>query len=234
MLKNLKYAIMALVFIGIVKILQVSIFDKSKYTKLRKAPYISSAEKKQAASKTDKAEEIPLESTFKEEQETPPPVLERSTKDPKPEAKQPKEEKKAAKDPQGSVSFTDLKNGYLAPILAKLPAGQLREDITVRYYRHEEDGDGVYALKNLGYYIHEKEVAETAGLGSNVLYYGSDVSTEDIRIIAYTLVENGIQLKSIAPTQYGWKSTSVEVGTNPELVDSSIMVSKADALNFSK
>lgn len=224
MLKNLKYAIMALAFIVIVKIITGSVFDKSKYTKLRKTPYVSTPKKQAEEPKNASVSEtIPLESSYEEEKSTPPPVLEREAE---------VEEETPPVD-VNMQSITELKNGYLAPIISKIPSGQLREDVVVRYYRHEEDGEKVYTLKELGYYIHEKEAKETAGLGSNVLYYGRDVPVEDIRIIAYTLLESGVPLKSIRPTRFNWKSASVEIGTDPDIANAASLM-KNDVLTFSK
>ncbi|MEO1253741.1 MAG: hypothetical protein AAFY41_02475, partial [Bacteroidota bacterium] len=122
---------------------------------------------------------------------------------------------------------------YLKSIINSLPSGQLREDVVIRYYRHEKDGNKVDALKDLGYYIHEKKATETAGLGSNVLIYGENVTTEDIKIVAYTLIDQGLPLKAIYHTQFEWKSTSLEIGTDTLLTEDSIL-SPQDISNFKK
>ncbi|WP_370090268.1 hypothetical protein [Ekhidna sp.] len=237
------YAILALIFIGIIKLLQVTAFDAEKYTKNKKASFSKPIETKVAKATEQTAKPVlSAADDKKEDSKTTPLVVEEtktdSTKDAAPivesagfEEEKPVEKKSRAVNSDESLAF--LKNNYLAPIIAKLPAGQLREDVVIRYYRHDQDGDKVYALKELGYYIHEKEANETAGLGSNVLYYGNDVRIEDIKIVALTLLEKGLPLKSIEPTRFDWKSTSIEIGTDVNLVDANNL-SSAQVTNFTK
>ncbi|WP_420576313.1 hypothetical protein [Ekhidna sp.] len=231
------YAIVALIFIGIIKLLQVTAFDAEKYSKNRKTTFskdIYKPSKKEAASSSS-------EITSQLQEKTPPPVLDRTegdsletdTFEPVDEAddiqvnnafdtKSETPENSATNKPTSTRSYSglaELKNIYLAPKIANLPPGQLREDVVIRYYRHDQDGDKVYSLKSLGYYIHEKEATETEGLGSNVMYYGENVAIEDIQIVAYTLLENGIPLKSIKPSSYSWKANAIEIGTNPDILE---------------
>ena len=123
----------------------------------------------------------------------------------------------------GEAYFLDLKNAYLSPILASLPEGRSREDVVVRYYKHEKDGEKVYSLKKLGYYLHEREAEDSKDYGSNVLYYGSDVDVRDIQLVAYTLKQNGIPLKAIIRSQYDWKYHSLEIGADSLLVGRPIL-----------
>lgn len=238
------YAIMALIFIGIIKLLQVTAFDADKYSKNRKASFSKAIDTKEAKTENKKTEPISLSSSndeSKPSKDTPPPVLNRvendSTDESMPVESTAFEEEKPVEKPRASVNsgstLASLKNNYLAPIIAKLPAGQLREDVVIRYYRHDQDGDKVYSLKELGYYIHEKEANETAGLGSNVLYYGNDVKIEDIRIVALTLIEKGLPIKSIVPTRFDWKSNSIEIGTDTNMLDATNLTASQIA-NFSK
>ncbi|MEM7298703.1 MAG: hypothetical protein AAF391_10615 [Bacteroidota bacterium] len=124
--------------------------------------------------------------------------------------------------------FQTLKNSYLSPIIAKLPEGRSREDVVVRYYKHNMDNKRVYALRSLGYYLHEKEPEDSEDLESNVLYYGKDVDVRDVQLVAYTLLKNGVPLRSIKQSQFDWKSSALEIGTdsllqeNPLLTVSSI------------
>lgn len=224
------YAILALIFIGIIKLLQITAFDAEKYTKNKKASFSKPIDTKEtkAAEQTAKPVLSAVDDEKGDQKDTPPVFEEAETdsamdKNPTVENTSFEEEKPVEKKPSpvnSSVSLASLKNNYLAPIIAKLPAGQLREDVVIRYYRHDQDGDKVYSLKELGYYIHEKEANETAGLGSNVLYYGYNVNIEDIKIVALTLLEKGLPLKSLEPTRFDWKSNSIEIGTDPDLVDS--------------
>lgn len=234
------YAIVALVFIGIVKLLQVTAFDAEQYTKNKKANFGSKPITEKSADKKIPPKENP--STFKptkptpqNSEDAPTTILDQSAKDSTTEAKteQSFEPSQPVKAKTSYENLSDLKNNYLAPKLAGLPPGQLREDVVIRYYRHDKDGDKIYSLRDLGYYIHEKEATETAGLGSNVLYYGSEVAVEDIQIVAYTLLEVGLPLKSIQPTQFKWKSTSLEVGTDTLLLNDATLTD-AEIKNFNK
>lgn len=230
MLNNLKFAIMALVCIGLIKLIQVTAFDADKYKKAKENSFIKYTDGKDEA-KT----EISKPATKKpKESKKPTPATESQTKAKSDQvANQSKEQSTPAEPNKELVSFSDLKNNYLAPKLAELPTGQLREDVVIRYYRHEKDGEKVYALRELGYYIHEKEATETAGMGSNVIYYGDQVNREDIQIVAYTLLEKGIPLKSIQKTQFEWKFNSIEIGTDSLLVDDQTL-QRADIERFIK
>lgn len=227
------YAIVALVFIAIIKLLQITAFDAEKYNKNKEASFSKSPVTKKTSNKDEATVKAfnPSDPTSQGAKETPPPVLDRSEND-SIETVQPENPEEfntvdtndnaftsTSKPTTNYSSLSDLKNIYLAPKIANLPPGQLREDVVIRYYRHDQDEDKVYSLKELGYYIHEKEAVETAGLGSNVLYYGNDVKLEDIQIVAYTLISKGLPIKSIKPTQFDWKSNAIEIGTNPELGD---------------
>lgn len=123
----------------------------------------------------------------------------------------------------GEDYFQDLKNSYLSPIIAKLPEGRSREDVVVRYYRHNMDNDRVYALRRLGYYLHEKEPEDSKDLESNVLYYGREVDIRDIQLVAYTLMKNGVPLRAIKQSQFDWKLSAIEIGTDSLLQDSPLL-----------
>jgi len=228
------YAIVALIFIGIIKLLQVTAFDAEKYTKKKKAGFSKKVVKTEMpkVAEQDTAAFDPSEPESQVAEGTPPPVLDRTQKDSlestgpssfdnnDPEEEDPFSSQPSETDaPKAYNGLDELKNTYLAPKIANLPPGQLREDVVIRYYRHDQDGDKVYALKKLGYYLHEKEAIETAGLGSNVMYYGNDVNIEDIQIVAYTLLAEGLPIKSIEPTRFAWKSNAIEIGTNPDMLE---------------
>lgn len=242
------YAIVALVFIGIIKLLQITAFDAEQYTKNKKASF-SKDIFKPAENDASFDSSKPMS---KVDKETPSPVLNRTESDSLESDNFGTTEDTVQNDSsfgtQSSESESDfaeststssyrsleeLKNIYLAPKIANLPPGQLREDVVIRYYRHDQDGDKVYSLKEMGYYIHEKEATETEGLGSNVMYYGENVTVEDIQIIAYTLLSNGLPLKSIEPSSYSWKANAIEIGTDPDILESSNLTNE-DIKNFRK
>ncbi len=243
------YAIMALVFIGIIKLIQVTAFDVEQYKKSKESSFanygteISEPEWKKKGTDLDepsadesKSDSSPSDSVSTKEspstiQDSEVAKEEESSSVESFQSPDPAEAK--PNQPLTYSGLEDLKNNYLAPIIASLPQGQLREDVVIRYYKHQKDGDKVYSLKALGYYIHEKQATETAGLGSNVLYYGDEVNNADIQIVALTLLDQGLPIKSILPTQFGWKSTSIEIGTDTLLINEEIL-SEADIKNFVK
>ena len=235
------YAILALVFIGIMKLLQVTVFDSEQYVKSKKESF-SKLFKETATAYKKETQEVAKDSTFiakesayeNSELESPEetPINQNSSETSEGsgfDSLRSVEEK----IPATYTGLNDLKNNYLKPKIDNLPPGQLREDVVIRYYRHGQDGDNVFRLKDLGYYIHEKEATETVGLGSNVLYYGEDVNVEDIQIVAYILLEGGLPLKSIEPTQYSWKSNAIEIGTDTLLLNKAA-ISGDDIKNFNK
>lgn len=205
-----KYAIMALLFVVIIKVMQITLFDADKYYKNKEASF---------AKVTEKKPELILEKKDNSSKETPTPAL--AQIDESDVSVDTSSESNNSAEVIDGQSLSSLKNSYLAPIVSKLPSGQLREDVVIRYYRHDKDEEKVSNLKELGYYIHEKEATETLGLGSNVIYYGEDVNIKDIQIVALSLLEKGIPLKSIQRSRYDWKSNSIEIGTDPNLIDKS-------------
>lgn len=204
---GIKYVLMAAFFFAVTKVLQVTVFDSKHYERLEKesATRYSDNQKKKKAQKskiTKKKEGSELEN--------------KSNLTGKGKAA---DSVKVTINSNTEVSLSSLKNNYLAPLLAKIPEGQLREDIVIRYYRHKKDLKKVDRLKELSYYIHEKEAVETSGLGSNIIYYGDDVPLEDIQIIALTLLEEKIPLKSIQHTKFEWKAKAIEIGTDVALIE---------------
>ena len=241
------YAIVAIVFVGIIKLLQVTAFDVEQYNKNKENSFAKTEIKAKPPIKKEKAQSAkPSEQQEASENPTNTPIEVENTEAATNPTDETEEDTTPDTPPVTDTSFedatevatsynglTDLKNRYLAPLIANLPQGQLREDVVIRYYKHEQDGERVYSLRDLGYYIHEKEASETAGLGSNVLYYGEDVNTEDIQIVAYTLLANGLPLKAIVPTQFSWKSNSIEIGTDTLLING-VNLSESAIQEFSK
>ncbi len=118
--------------------------------------------------------------------------------------------------PQTSAYFEDLLADYYESVSA-LPQGESRTDIVVRYYTHAQDDNKISALKKLRLYIHERTPADSLeGYESNSIYYGDSVSNDDIRIITYTLLQNGFDVKQIVPSKFhdSWKARSIEIGTD--------------------
>jgi len=214
---GIKYTLMAMFFVIITKVLQVTTFDSKHYEKLQRESssygYLSKTGDKSTTQKPNSSEQKSMK------------VLEKDSKILSENSESKENSEKRAKELDDSienrarVTLSGLKNNYLAPLLATIPEGQLRVDIVIRYYRHKKDLGKIDKLKELSYYIHEKEATETAGMGSNTLYYGDDVPLEDIQIIALTLLEVGVPLKSIKHTKFEWKAKAIEIGTDTALVD---------------
>ncbi|WP_258102614.1 hypothetical protein [Marinoscillum sp. MHG1-6] len=111
--------------------------------------------------------------------------------------------------------FTELKTAYQARILDQLAEGDIRRDIIVRYYTREADGRKVYNLESLGFYIHERPVqGQAEDQKSNAIYYGDNVTPEDLQLVVYTLINDGIPIQKVALSKFhdGWKASSIEIG----------------------
>ena len=116
--------------------------------------------------------------------------------------------------------FRNLVDEYLQSLPEKLNGKRNRTDIVVRYYPHAGDEDKVRDLSGLSLYIHEREVDSGAlNFQTNSIFYGDEVDTKDIQLIAYTLITNGVALKQIKPSKYhgDWKSRAVEIGADTTL-----------------
>lgn len=97
-----------------------------------------------------------------------------------------------------------------------------RTDVVIRYYKKAKDGDKIFRLRALGFYIHERPSSEKFDqYASNAIYYGDKVSLEDIKMVAYTLMRQGVDIKTIEPSQFfsDWKAHSIEIGTDDTMQD---------------
>ena len=120
--------------------------------------------------------------------------------------------------------FERLKEEYYKTYVQNIPEGRSRTDVIVRYYKHNADGENVYKLNELRYYIHERDASDaTIDMPSNAIFYGDNIKSEDVQIVAYTLLENGVPIKTIRPSKFGsdWKSNSIEIGTDTTLFNNS-------------
>tara|TARA_Y100001972_G_scaffold129060_1_gene193851 strand:+ start:4771 stop:5430 length:660 start_codon:yes stop_codon:yes gene_type:complete len=122
--------------------------------------------------------------------------------------------------------FNELKRTYQTTVLNRLPPGKPRTDVIIRYYKHPPDGNSVYTLKDLGFYIHERPVDnEMTDYESNSIFYGDSVKKEDLLIVAYTLLSEGLPIKSIKPSLYhdGWKYNSIEIGADSTVIEKEVL-----------
>lgn len=118
--------------------------------------------------------------------------------------------------------FSDLVDNYKSRVLAELDRPESRTDVVVRYYAKEKDEKRVYELRKYGFYIHERKPDEAfTEYPSNALYYGDDVANEDIQLVAYLLIQSGIELKKIVPSRLhdDWKANAIEIGTDSLAID---------------
>lgn len=130
-------------------------------------------------------------------------------------------EKDESEPSDGQTYYKQLKNRYQTDVLSKLTHHQARTDIVIRYYHHEPDGNSAYELRDLGYYIHERPVdPKYAEFQSNAIYYGDSVKLEDVQLVAYTLLNEGLPIKEIRSSKFSdsWKARSIEIGTDTTLL----------------
>ncbi len=119
---------------------------------------------------------------------------------------------------------------YKAEILSQLAPGEKRMDVVVRYYPHAPDGDAVYKLRDLGYYLHERPTDPAVRAEpSNALFYGDNVPLKDIQLVAITLLDAGIPLKLITESRFhaDWKANALEIGSDGDLEDTPILTKAA-------
>jgi len=116
--------------------------------------------------------------------------------------------------------FLDMIEDYKANVLTER---KYRNDVVVRYYRHESDGDKAGLLVDFGFYLHVRPVNKERykTVSSNVIYYGHEFPEQDLKLIAYLLVKNGIPIKRLQPFKDydGWKKKSLEIGGNAKLMN---------------
>jgi uncharacterized protein YoxC len=98
--------------------------------------------------------------------------------------------------------------------LAKRP-----QPITVEYYPKDIDPEALEAtLTKLGFNLEIKK-PEVTDTPINILFYGKNVGEEDVKLVAYTLIRAGVQIRAIQPfTRLADEKASViQVGALPEL-----------------
>lgn len=95
----------------------------------------------------------------------------------------------------------------------------------IRYYKKDMDQDKVKILQQYGFYIHERPSELQKTHSSNALYIGDSINNRDILIVAYSLLEQGIELKYITESRGhdGWKSNAIEVVTDTTVINDEIL-----------
>ncbi|PIB37229.1 hypothetical protein BFP72_18360 [Reichenbachiella sp. 5M10] len=111
---------------------------------------------------------------------------------------------------------------FLAKIVARAPHYDTPSKKTIiRYYVKNKDGNSVYDLAKFGFYIHERPSPLRSSHGTNAIYVGDSVTNADVLLVAYSLIKDGVDLKSVVFSREhaGWKSNSIEVGTDTTIVE---------------
>ncbi|MEQ9230472.1 MAG: hypothetical protein RIF46_07290 [Cyclobacteriaceae bacterium] len=125
----------------------------------------------------------------------------------------------------GADFFEEMVKEYKATTLKER---KYRNDVVVRYYRHEPDGDRAQVLVYFGFYLHERPVSnqeEFNNVMSNVIYYGKDFPESDLKLITYLLIKNGIEIKELRRFKDfdGWKRKAIEIGASSYLKDKPVL-----------
>ena len=155
--------------------------------------------------------EIPLPMT---------PIEHRRTKQPK--------KQKILMTPADSIFFDYLFDNYKNTKINNLRPNQLRSDVLVQYYNRKDKVKQPMTLTQLGFKVHNKYTNNSKEV-ANVLRFGEDVSLEDIQIVAYVLLSQGIPLRQIVPSSYhsDWKPYAIEIGVDA-------LIEKFPVLTFKK
>ena len=155
--------------------------------------------------------EIPLPMT---------PIEHRRTKQPK--------KQKILMTPADSIFFDYLFDNYKNTKINNLRPNQLRSDVLVQYYNRKDKVKQPMTLTQLGFKVHNKYTNNSKEV-ANVLRFGEDVSLEDIQMVAYVLLSQGIPLRQIVPSSYhsDWKPYAIEIGVDA-------LIEKFPVLTFKK
>ena len=71
--------------------------------------------------------------------------------------------------------------------------------MTVQYFPKDVDGKKVEAaLLELGFSI-DKRQASISNIPTNAIWYGEPVKIEEVKLVAFTLIRAGVQIKAIRP-----------------------------------
>ncbi|UXP33636.1 hypothetical protein N6H18_06670 [Reichenbachiella agarivorans] len=115
---------------------------------------------------------------------------------------------------------------FFAKMLSQSPTYDTPAKKTIiRYYVKDLDFGKIKALEKYGFYIHERPSPLKETYATNALYVGDSVTNHDVLLVAYTLIESGVVIKSISFSREhaGWKSHSIEIGTDTTILDAQPM-----------
>jgi hypothetical protein len=124
-----------------------------------------------------------------------------------------------------STTFYTFLANYRSQVLEAKKDTSKQSKLVIRYYTKAKDKNKVFALRKLGYYIHERNSEASDEYPSNSICYGDSVSKEDLMLIAYTLIEKGVALQDISLSKFHdtWKSNSIEIGTDTTIMNKSVI-----------
>ncbi len=136
-------------------------------------------------------------------------------------------QKKISMTPADSIFFDYLLDNYKNGKIKKLRPNQLRSDVLIQYYNRKEDAKQSITLTQLGFEIHNKYTNNSKDV-ANIIRFGEDVVLEDIQLVAYVLLKQGIPLKQMVPSSYhsDWKPYAIEIGINPLIEEQPILTYK--------
>jgi hypothetical protein len=97
-----------------------------------------------------------------------------------------------------------------------------RESVTVQYFPKDVDPVIVQStLQKLGFNLKVSK-ANISDIPTNAIWFGSKVNIEDVKLVAYTLIRAGVQIKTIKPFRgnpaEAWASL-IQVGADGDYVD---------------
>lgn len=119
-------------------------------------------------------------------------------------------------------SFAETLKDRSDSIRSTLTNGRRRTDVIIRYYPHLSDGELVYELSELGFYLHERPTdSSQLMMPTNSVFYGDNVPLEDIQLVTFELLSKGLEIKQISMSRFhdNWKANSIEIGTDVSVKD---------------
>lgn len=132
-------------------------------------------------------------------------------------------------DSVGSKDVKSVINKSLRANSAIIKIGKMkriRQPINVEYYNKTIDDKRVAVeLEALGYQFVSKRPSKVMSRKeTNALWFGSNVPVEDVKVVAFTLIRAGVQLKAIRPyrtskSNSNYKANVIEVGASNDVIN---------------
>lgn len=98
-----------------------------------------------------------------------------------------------------------------------------RQSVTVQYFPKDVDPDIVQStLKKLGFNFKVSK-PNISNIPTNAIWFGSNVNIEDVKLVAYTLIRAGVQIKTIKPFKGNPaepRASLIQVGADGDYVNS--------------